>query len=219
MTIELRTECDVADPDAPLPFMNSSPRQQRNHTTAAPRLRPTGRVHGKLQRHVLFATRVAVPVKSSRCPAKPPTVATGACANTTTSQPISAPPTPAAAVDLLNGIPQVPRRKSQGDYRRAAFGETWTDDQDAPGRHNGCDILNRDLVNKIYTSISHCPKASANGAPHDPYSGTDIAFTRGNQVGASVQIDHILSATMSRVGGISAAHSVDVMPVMIEAAL
>ena len=54
------------------------------------------------------------------------------------------------------------------------------------------DILNRDLVDKTYTSISRCPNAVATGILHDPYTGTDISFTRGNQVGAAVQIDHIV---------------------------
>jgi hypothetical protein len=54
------------------------------------------------------------------------------------------------------------------------------------------DILGRDLVDKVYTSISRCPNAVATGILHDPYTGTDIAFTRGNQVGAAVQIDHIV---------------------------
>lgn len=97
---------------------------------------------------------------------------------------------------ILDGISQVPARVSLGDYRRAAFGETWTDDNDAPGGHNGCDtrndILNRDLVDKTHKSISRCPNAVATGTLYDPYTGTIIAFTRGSQTGAAVQIDHIV---------------------------
>lgn len=97
---------------------------------------------------------------------------------------------------VLEGISEMPGRMSRGDYRRSAFGDSWTDDQDAAGGHNGCDtrndILNRDLIGKTYKSISSCPNAVATGTLHDPYTGTVIAFTRGAQTGAAVQIDHIV---------------------------
>jgi len=36
------------------------------------------------------------------------------------------------------------------EFKRAAFGEAWDDDNDAPGGHNGCDtrndVLRRDLA-------------------------------------------------------------------------
>ena len=82
------------------------------------------------------------------------------------------------------------------DYRRAAFGERWTDDNDAPGGHNGCDtrndILDRDLVDKTYVSIKRCPTAVATGTLLDPYTNAVVPFMRGDQVGAAVQIDHIV---------------------------
>ena len=105
-------------------------------------------------------------------------------------------PTVAAGVDVLAGITVVPNRIRQHDYRRAAFGESWDDDTDAPGGHNGCDtrndVLDRDLVDKTYVSTKRCPNAVATGALHDPYTNATVPFTRGNQVGASVQIDHLV---------------------------
>jgi hypothetical protein len=90
----------------------------------------------------------------------------------------------------------VPARLRENDYRRAAFGESWTDDNDAPGGHNGCDtrndILDRDLVDKTYVSISRCPNAVATGTLHDPYTSETINLVRGNQTGAAVQIDHLV---------------------------
>lgn len=177
--------------------MNSTPRQQR-----------TGNAPARCVRGLLV-TAAAATALTGCSPTTPPTMvqttvtahaptrtAANAGANERAPQPVTASPSPATATGLLDGIPQVPKRKSQGDYRRAAFGDTWTDDQDAPGGHNGCDtrndILNRDLVDKTYTSISRCPNAVATGILHDPYTGTDISFTRGNQVGAAVQIDHIV---------------------------
>jgi hypothetical protein len=105
-------------------------------------------------------------------------------------------PTVAPGVDILSGVAEVPTRIRGYDYRRAAFGESWTDDNDAPGGHNGCDtrndILDRDLVDKTYVSITRCPNAVATGTLRDPYTNETIAFVRGNQTGAAVQIDHLV---------------------------
>ena len=105
-------------------------------------------------------------------------------------------PTVAAGVDVLAGIAEVPVRIRSYDYRRDAFGDSWTDDNAAPGGHNGCDtrndILDRDLADKTYVSIKRCPDAVATGTLHDPYTNSTVAFVRGAQVGAAVQIDHIV---------------------------
>jgi hypothetical protein len=105
-------------------------------------------------------------------------------------------PTVAPGADVLAGVAEVPVRVRGYDYRRAAFGDAWTDDNDAPGGHNGCDtrndILDRDLVDKTYVSIKRCPNAVATGTLHDPYTNDVIAFLRGNQTGAAVQIEHIV---------------------------
>jgi hypothetical protein len=110
-------------------------------------------------------------------------------------------PTVAPGVDVLAGIAEVPVRIRSFDYHRDAFGDTWTDDNSAPGGHNGCDtrndILDRDLVDKTYVSIKRCPKAVATGTLHDPYTNETIAFVRGAQVGAAVQIDHIVPLALA----------------------
>jgi hypothetical protein len=105
-------------------------------------------------------------------------------------------PTVAAGVDVLAGVSVVPVRTRGHDYRRAAFGEAWTDDNDAPGGHNGCDtrndILGRDLVDKTFVSVSRCPRAVATGVLHDPYTGKTINFLRGNKTSAAIQIEHLV---------------------------
>src|SRR5262249_53782428 len=110
-------------------------------------------------------------------------------------------PTVAPGVDVLAGVAQVSLRIRSFDYRRAEFGDTWTDDNPAPGGHNGCDtrndILDRDLVDKTYVSIKRCPNAIATGMLHDPYTNETVAFVRGNQVGAAVQIDHIVPLALA----------------------
>lgn len=105
-------------------------------------------------------------------------------------------PTVVAGTDVLAGIVIVPQRIRGNDYRRAAYGEAWDDDNSAPGGRNGCDtrseILDRDLTDKSYVAIKRCPGAVASGTLRDPYTNSTIAFVRGNKVGASVQIDHIV---------------------------
>jgi hypothetical protein len=105
-------------------------------------------------------------------------------------------PTVQPGTDVLAGVAVVPERARRYDYRRPAFGDAWTDDNDAPLGHNGCDtrddILNRDLVDKTYVSIKRCPDAVATGTLHDPYTNTTINFARGAKVGEAVQIDHIV---------------------------
>ncbi|SEQ16487.1 Protein of unknown function [Mycobacterium sp. 88mf] len=111
------------------------------------------------------------------------------------------PPSMAPGVDLLAGVSEVPVRVRGNDYRRAAFGESWDDDNSAPGGHNGCDtrndILNRDLVDKTFVAIKRCPSAVATGTLHDPYTNALVSFVRGNQTGASVQIDHIVPLALA----------------------
>jgi Protein of unknown function (DUF1524) len=110
-------------------------------------------------------------------------------------------PIVAPGTDLLAGILEIPVRIHGHDYRRAAFGDSWTDDSTAPGGHNGCDtrndILDRDLVDKTYVATKRCPAAVATGTLYDPYTNDVIHFTRGNQVGAAVQIDHIVPLALA----------------------
>jgi hypothetical protein len=110
-------------------------------------------------------------------------------------------PTVAPGADVLAGIALIPLRLRSYDYRRDAFGDSWTDENPAPGGYNGCDtrndILDRDLVDKSYVSIKRCPTAVATGVLHDPYTNADVPFTRGEKTGAAVQIDHIVPLALA----------------------
>lgn len=105
-------------------------------------------------------------------------------------------PTVRPGTDVLAGIGVLPQRTHRYDYLRSAFGDAWTDDNEAPGGHNGCDtrddILTRDLVNITFVFTKRCPNAVATGTLHDPYTNAVIAFQRGAKVGEAVQIDHIV---------------------------
>jgi hypothetical protein len=110
-------------------------------------------------------------------------------------------PTVQPGADVLAGIAIVPWRVHHYDYHRSAFGDAWTDDNDAPGGHNGCDtrddVLDRDLVDKAYVSTKHCPDAVETGTLHDPYTNVTINFHRGPKVGEAVQIDHIVPLALA----------------------
>ncbi|MCB0925918.1 MAG: HNH endonuclease [Mycobacterium sp.] len=105
-------------------------------------------------------------------------------------------PTVAPGTDVLAGVRLVPSRIRGHDYRRTSFGAAWDDDNSAPGGRNGCDtrneILDRDLTDKTYVTTKRCVNAIATGTLRDPYTNAFIAFQRGNQTGAAVQIDHIV---------------------------
>lgn len=102
-------------------------------------------------------------------------------------------PTVQPGVDVLGGITVVPWRTRHYDYRRAAFGDAWTDDNDAPGGHNGCDtrndILGRDLTDAVRSGSCRVTAGSLN----DPYTGASIAFVRGQGTSELVQIDHVVA--------------------------
>ncbi|MCC9206261.1 GmrSD restriction endonuclease domain-containing protein [Arthrobacter sp. zg-Y769] len=105
----------------------------------------------------------------------------------------AAPAAPAAAgtaLDQLAGIPIKGRAPKTG-YDRDQFGPAWADTD-----RNGCDtrndILARDLVDVVYKDgTRECVVAS--GTFLDPYTGTTIAFVRGNTTSTAVQIDHVVA--------------------------
>jgi hypothetical protein len=81
-------------------------------------------------------------------------------------------------------------------YSRAQFGPAWTDDVTVADGHNGCDtrndILRRDLAHVVIKAGTHgCVVAS--GVLRDPYTATAIAFTRGQNTSAAIQIDHVVA--------------------------
>jgi hypothetical protein len=99
------------------------------------------------------------------------------------------------ALALLATVP-VKGRAPNTAYSRAQFGPSWTDDNDDPDGHNGCDTRN-DILRR---DLSHVTiKAGSNGCTvltgtlHDPYTGRTIAFVRGTDTSSAVQIDHVVA--------------------------
>jgi hypothetical protein len=105
------------------------------------------------------------------------------------SSPISVPSSgPVTALELLAAIPTA--TSFAAGYNREAFGPAWQDTD-----HNGCDtrndVLARDLTDVTYRQGTHnCVVLS--GVLVDPYTGSTIHFTRGNNTSTAVQIDHIV---------------------------
>lgn len=118
-------------------------------------------------------------------------------AATSTAPAASPPPGARSAPGLLDAtaaraalatLPVKGRAPATGYDRVAKFGEAWLDVD-----RNGCDtrddILARDLAD--VTRRSDCRVLT--GTLADPYTGTTIAFTRGQQTSARVQIDHVVA--------------------------
>lgn len=100
----------------------------------------------------------------------------------------SAPTAESRAVDLLATLAVKGRAPKTGYDRVAKFGSAWMDVD-----RNGCDtrndILKRDLTAAVLSGT--CKIAS--GTLADPYTGKNIAFTRGETTSAMVQIDHVVA--------------------------
>lgn len=97
-------------------------------------------------------------------------------------------PSPAAARALLATLPTKGRAPKTGYDRVADFGEAWTD-ADANGCGTRDDILARDLTDVVRRG--GCTVLS--GTLDDPYTGRRIAFQRGPDTSARVQIDHVVA--------------------------
>jgi hypothetical protein len=97
-------------------------------------------------------------------------------------------PTPVSAAALLATVAVKDVAPAPG-YARAAFGPAWAD-----MNRNGCDtrndILNRDLVNKVWRVRTHGCVVIL-GDLHDPYTGARLHFEK--QQADHVQIDHVVA--------------------------
>ncbi|WP_223979511.1 HNH endonuclease family protein [Arthrobacter sp. NicSoilB8] len=95
----------------------------------------------------------------------------------------------ASAASLLDTLP-VKGRAARDTYDRSAFGQAWLD-----ADRNGCDtrndILRRDLEAAEFVTGSGCQVAG--GTLREPYTGRTIAFRRGAETSAAVQIDHVVA--------------------------
>ncbi|MFB8273910.1 HNH endonuclease family protein [Nocardia colli] len=108
-------------------------------------------------------------------------------------------PTRAELEQLLAGVRVVPDRPHPGGYERGCktgqgcvFGPAWTDDNDGPGGHDGCDTRNNVLARQL-VEVSFRPGTRdcvvVGGTLNDPYTGKQIPFKKADA--NDVQIDHV----------------------------
>lgn len=106
-----------------------------------------------------------------------------------------------AALDRLTVVPRRPyvegyqRSCSPGDA--CSFGPTWSDDNDNPDGHNGCDtrddVLAEQLTQVTYRAGSRCIVET--GHLNDPYTGADLEFTKARAQLAPV--DHVVPLALA----------------------
>lgn len=148
-----------------------------------------------------LATLTACAPADHAAPASPPASSVALSPATTPSAhhtvtspsptPPAAPATPGgSAATALASLPVKGRAPKTG-YARSQFGQRWADTD-----RNGCDtrndILNRDLVTVTHKPGTHDCVVTA-GTLRDPYTGTTIAFTKGQRTSTHVQIDHVVA--------------------------
>jgi hypothetical protein len=87
-------------------------------------------------------------------------------------------------------------RAPKTGYDREEYGTSWTDDNNVPFGHNGCDtrndVLRRDLYHLLVKEGTFgCVALS--GDLKDPYTATSVDFDRGTSTSTEVQIDHVVA--------------------------
>lgn len=106
-------------------------------------------------------------------------------------------------VDTLPNVPGYERGCGTGE--NCVFGTAWTDKYEGPLARNVCDtrndVLKIQLVDVQFKPGTRDCKVVA-GTLHDPYTGTDIAFSTSNP--SAIQIDHTFALSRAWDAGASA---------------
>lgn len=108
--------------------------------------------------------------------------------------PVDAQPTSTATGSAITAelakVKVVAQRPDVPGYRRAAFGQTWTDNHTGTGGHNHCgtrdDVLKAQLTKVEFRDAKQCVVVA--GVLADPYTGRTIVFRKAQAT--AVQIDH-----------------------------
>lgn len=112
-----------------------------------------------------------------------------------TAVPLTSPGFPPTATGARTGLAglTVAWGKNWETYKRAEFGETWSDETDAPGGRNGCDtrddVLSRDLTVLKQGDRDACVPLS--GVLHDPYTGKELPYSY--RRASQIQTDHVVA--------------------------
>jgi hypothetical protein len=114
---------------------------------------------------------------------------------------VSSPAEVAFARGAVGRLALVDPPRTATDYRRAAFGDAWTD-TDGNGCNQRDDVLLRDVVASAPHSVGRqgsCDHDVLSGTWVDPYSGASITLTDAKEPSQaeSVQIDHIVALSVA----------------------
>jgi len=97
-------------------------------------------------------------------------------------------PTDSTALALLATLPVKGKAPKTGYDRSGEFGSAWLDVD-----RNGCDTRNDILARDLTAIVLSGPCKVLSGTLAEPYTGTTIAFLRGNTTSSLVQIDHLVA--------------------------
>lgn len=92
-----------------------------------------------------------------------------------------------SALAVLDTI-EVKGRAPKTGYSRDQFGQAWLDVD-----RNGCDTRNDTLARDLLATTKSGPCKVLTGLLNDPYTATEIDFTRGQDTSPLVQVDHVVS--------------------------
>jgi hypothetical protein len=159
-----------------------------------------------IRNHALASVAVLLVGLTAACSSStggPPRRTTAAVTPTSMSTRAPVPPSSTTPIPLAKGTALaglaallVKGRAPMTGYARSQFGQAWSDDNDQPFGHNGCDtrndILRRDLKT-IVVKAGTAGCVALSGRLDDPYTAMVIAFRRGESTSTRVQIDHVVA--------------------------
>nr|WP_202893662.1 HNH endonuclease family protein [Kribbella italica] len=123
-------------------------------------------------------------------PSSPPSVAKPPVAKPSVAKPQGA--TAKAIAAELRGAKVIASRPEVAGYQRDQFGQSWTDDHNGPGGHNGCDTRNDVLAAQLTAVHNRTAKSCVvveGTLTAEPYTGRRVDFRKA--AASKVQIDHI----------------------------
>ncbi|WP_417508030.1 GmrSD restriction endonuclease domain-containing protein [Microbacterium sp.] len=91
------------------------------------------------------------------------------------------------ALEVLEALP-IKGRAAKTGYDRDNFGQRWLDVD-----RNGCDTRNDTLATQLTGVVRSGPCKVTSGVLDDPFTGSIIAFERGQGTSELVQIDHVVA--------------------------
>ena len=100
--------------------------------------------------------------------------------------------TDTTALALLATIPVKGKAPQTGYDRTGMFGSAWVDVD-----RNGCDTRNDILARDLTNVVKSGPCKVTSGSLTSPFTSAVIAFVRGNDTSAMVQIDHVVALSNS----------------------